>query len=402
MKKYISVALVALSVFIIFLGLLTVSPYYFYNQVIKNQHHSEWINIDLSNPLLFKPLTQIVLSGDEPNYNSELWRQFHFQDVLLNLPVEDPFYLMAPIVDKSTDEEDIVFGIKFLSPSLKNLARLYLSNDFYFPNVYKNQKIFQLPVVENHLRSYSQDQVWRDLFTKDIKGWNISLNEMLYNLYLLELRNLLFPKNFINFGLSNDKTIAIIEVQSSDKDFKTEYILTYRRNKLYAFLLVSNIHTAQSKVLRSRILQEMKFEPSSPSLRPLILKEFETFPFKKKISQLGMLTLLSAWTHEPEQDKIVKQMIQYLERGKKNQLQLDPLFKYAQMVYGETFSASTDLTQIMSDEIRLLRNIELESKQFPVLQKVKNEPQKKKTLSDKLREAKEKKTKNRKNEILMD
>jgi hypothetical protein len=401
MKKTIAIVLVIGSVLLLVLGIALSSPYYYYSKILNNDYRSEWFSLDLSNKLIFKPLSTLKLEQEDKNYNEDLWRQLHFKDVQFKLPVKDPFYLLAPILERSSANE-YVFGLNFLTASNKNLTRLYLVEDFYFPNIFKEQKIFELPVVKGYIKQFSREKIWSDLFTKNIEGWNISFGDMIYNLYLLQLRIKLFPDNYINFGLSNDKTIAIVELRSEDKDYKVEYILTHKRNRIYAFLLFTNIHTLQATILRSHLLKDMQFEPSSESLQHIIIKEFESLPYAQKIDQEGMLTLFSAWTHGTKNKELLRLMIQYLERGKRNEAQLDPLYRYAKDHYGKTFSLGKRLDKMLSEEVKLLRKIEMEASRIePEIPDLNDDPRPL-TIEEKLEAAKRDKVKEADDEILMD
>jgi hypothetical protein len=92
--------------------------------------------------------------------------------------------------------------------------------------------------------------------------------------------------------------------------------------------------------LRNRYLSSVKYFESNPSASHDIYKWYKMLPYKSKIDQEGMIYLFSAWTHLPDEEGFLKEMIQFLERGKNNMYFLVPLYSYAYRKYGTNFSKS--------------------------------------------------------------
>jgi len=43
-------------------------------------------------------------------------------------------------------------------------------------------------------------------------GWDLSWQEMVYNLYILHLRSMMLPETFTNFGMVDGKEMAYVEI----------------------------------------------------------------------------------------------------------------------------------------------------------------------------------------------
>ena len=141
----------------------------------------------------------------------------------------------------------------------------------------------------------------------------------------------------------------------------SELILTKQRGLIYSYLIVTDLQNNESQILRYKFLKEISFRPSTASLARILYKEFKALDYKDQVSQIGMMYLISAYSHA--NDKLyLQEMIRFLERGERNQTQLKRLYEYANIKYGETFTQKIIEGIELEDELRLKRNIELEKK----------------------------------------
>ena len=91
--------------------------------------------------------------------------------------------------------------------------------------------------------------------------------------------------------------------------------------------------------INSSILKDEKtIIPTNIDLAQTLYGEYRHLPFEKRKSQAGMLYLFTAWTHQLDNKKYLREMIQFLERGKEHEQQLKPLYKYGFDRYGTSFS----------------------------------------------------------------
>jgi hypothetical protein len=94
----------------------------------------------------------------------------------------------------------------------------------------------------------------------------------------------------------------------------------------------------------------------------LLYTEFKQLNFSRQVDQEGMIYLFSAWSQNTESPELLKEMIFYLERGKKFEAQLKVLHEYAYLKYGKTFTGSNAYNDNESPELQLQRKIEMEAK----------------------------------------
>lgn len=360
MKKIILATLYSISALLLVTGLLLVSPYYYYNKILKNDYNSKWFSLNNVNEKTLTPTGKLELK--EPNLgNDDLWRKFHIRDTNIPLPFKNPFFFVAPILKYNNKTKITNYGISVFGTSKLEISKVFFVNNRILPSVIRSQDLFKLPISTEILKGIPFEKIWKDVFLKDISKWDVPYSELLYNLYLLQLRSVILPDKFKTFGLIDDQT-AIVELFSKDKDYKSELVLTKRRGLIYSYLIVTDLNNNESQVLRYKYLKEISFRPSSETLSPIIYKEFKALEFKDQIGQIGMMYLISAYSHNDD-PVYLKEMIKYLERGEGNQTPLKRLYEYANERYGSTFASKIIQGLELEQDLILKRNIELEKQQ---------------------------------------
>ncbi|MBJ00195.1 MAG: hypothetical protein CME67_03105 [Halobacteriovoraceae bacterium] len=367
MKKIIIVTTLFFSVFIAAGAFVFALPYYMYNKTIKGGYKSSWYHVDDFSPIMLSP-NKVDL--EVPNIgNEDLWQKFQLKDTYVPLPVKNPFYYVAPILDYDENNKRTRLGLTVYGTGLREISKIFFVSNAVMNSELRSQELFKLPVVARILKNKSSEQVWKDMFSKQIGEWNIPFSEMAYNLYILQLRLKLFPNSIMSFGSLNETT-GIIKLPSKNKDYITELVMTRTRGVVYSYLIMTEKNNRDSNVLRYKFLQDIEFRPGSKSLASIIYKEFKALPFKKKVDHEGMFYLMSAFSHDLENRKYLKQMIYWLERGEDNQKQLKALYEFASKKYGKVFTNRLVEGLEVDPEILLQRNIELENARE--IKKIKN------------------------------
>src|SRR5690606_40516255 len=199
MKFFITCFLFFLAIATFIGGAVLVSPYYFYSQILKGESYSKWYERKHFDKRWLVPKSVPALKVEE-DANPNLWQNFHMGDVVIPLPVRNPFYQVIPILDGKNKDNNL-FGLSFFGTDKREMAKVFFIQNAQFLNRLNAQELFKLPLVRQELMSYQQEDLWNEVFTKKLGEWNIPFNEMVKNLYILELRANFLPENFINFGL---------------------------------------------------------------------------------------------------------------------------------------------------------------------------------------------------------
>lgn len=360
MKRFLIFAFVFIAMGVGALGALFASPYYFYNKIVSENFRSKWYYVENYREDIIKPDGPVV--PEEPNLgNEDLWQSFHLRDTLIPLPVRNPLYYVAPLLSYDSKSDSTRIGVAIYGTGYREISKLYFVNNMLMGTEIRSQELFKLPLARKIIQSASSETIWRDIFKKDLSAWNIPFSEMVYNLYILQLRSRLLPKDMVSFGALNEDT-GIARLKSENKDYITELVMTRNRGVVYSYIIVTEKNNSESEVLRYKFLREISFRPGSEALAGILYKEFKALPYERQVDHEGMLYLLSAWSHKTSSKEYLKELIFYLERGEDNQTQLKPLYEYASLKHGKVFAQKLVDGVGLESKMRLKRDIELEEK----------------------------------------
>lgn len=377
-QKIFFIVLFVCSILIAAVGLVLVYPYYQYNSIVNNKEMTEWFTLSNHRRLLVNPSSDVKF--DTPKkINSELWQKFHFQTLEIPLPVRYPFFFVAPILKYNGQSKKTEFGLSIFDSKNEILSQIYILPTINIPKVLNSQKVFELPLVRNHLLAMDNEKVWKDIFSKEISKWNISYSEMLYNLYLLQFRSVLVSKNTKTFYYDKKFDKGVLVLDYSDKDYNGEIILSKRGGEISSFLLIYKKENPEAKVIKYQLLKEMTYQDTTQALTEFMYNEFKGLGYQDQTDHLGMLYLLSAWSHDQRRLELLVSAVKYLERGKKNQRQLEPLYSYLYARAGKTFSKKQVEGLKLDSSVLLKKNMELEQALKKTI--IKNEPTPEKHLT---------------------
>lgn len=359
-KRHTGIKLFSLLIFIlinlsvVFLYL----PYHFYKTVLKQGLNTEYLKMEgLSyNKTLLAPLAPLPSSSDGESLNNK-WGKFHYRDFLIPLPIRHPEYITLPFIEHENGNE--LLGLKFKSTQGDELMT-FIQEKPYRANFSRgNNKIFFMPIYEQKLLKLTPEDLWSELFSKNISSdflWakspveiaqfflDFKHEDLVYNLYILYLRQNFFSKDIKSIRLETLRNIGIVEKegQLKNKSIKEEKWYFFYLGTIYPMRIRYNQFQQSAIRAKNEIFLNIQVVPSSEASSVTLYNEFQALPFKRKIDQEGMIYLMSAWTHVLENKNFLRQMIQFLERGEQNALYLAPLYEYSLRTYGTSFSKTSE------------------------------------------------------------
>ena len=383
MLRIVSYCLIGLISIGLVLGFsLSAAPYYYYYKVVNQGENVDWFSLDNRVAGMEKPDPARDLKVENVE-NEGLWSKFHFKNHLLPIPVSNPYFFVAPIFNFDPKSKTTNLGISISNASKSIISQVYFLPRFEIPQASRGQRLFEFPVIANEMKNYELEKVWIDLFSKDLTKWKISTDEMIYNLYLLEIRSKLFDENLEKFYFLKDEKKAITQMKYQDKDYISEIVFSRRATTVYPILILTLKGNEEAQKIRYKVIKDLEFLNTTSSLADILYQEFKNLSFKKKIDHEGMLYLLSAWSHTPSNKELLIEAINFLERGTQNQKQLEAFYSYMYKRFGKTF-ARREINGLNLDfEVLLKLRQEVESYQIEVkeLRKAPT-PVKRKTISE--------------------
>jgi hypothetical protein len=333
-------------------------PYRLYSNWVEGENWNRYYRIPGYTKDWLKPVTIAEIPPYKEDY-AQLWKEFPLRNVQIPLPVRHPLFQTIPMIESKGNKATPQIGITILNPTGREISRVYTLPLSISPDHSQGQELFKLPFVRNRILKYSPEKLWVSIFTHEIVVKSKSLDEMIYDLYILHVRSKILPKNTLKYGMIKGNK-ALVQLASSDKDYIVELIMTYSGGSIYSYVLRTEANNDESKKLRSKFLENISLNPVDAAMGKFLYKEFKQLNFARQVDQEGMLYLLCAWSQETSNVDIMKEMIFYLERGRGNHLQLKPLYKFAAKHFGKTFSTKKDFKDDDDQNLALQRKIEIE------------------------------------------
>ncbi len=336
-------------------------PYRLYANWANGEGWNQYYMISSYRNLYLTPEAVAPLEEYKEDYQ-QLWKPFPLRNALVPFPVRHPLYRTVPIIQRYKTNAPPLIGMSILSAKGRELTNLYTIPARFLPDYSLGQELFKLPFVRNRILKYDQNQVWKDIYSKKIEVVSKSMDEMIYDLYLIHLRAEMIPRDAIRYGLI-DGELAVLEVKSPDKDYRVEMINKLLNGQVYTYVLKTDLRNPNSTKLRSKFLSSINFTHVDSSMGDILYREFKQLSYARQVDSEGMLYLFSAWSMDIDNEALMREMIFHLERGTLNELQLVPLHRYAFSRFGSTFTTKASDADNTDPEIHLQRMIELDRKE---------------------------------------
>lgn len=354
---FLVIGFITFGIFNYFKGL----PFKIYSQWVNGTGFSRFYNIKNFKKEFLAPSPQESIPEYHEDY-AQLWKEFPLGHLRVPLPVRHPLIQIVPILEASDKKNISKMGIIFTSPEGREMSRIYALPLNTVPDYSFDQDLFKLPYFRNQILKIHVEKIWNDLFLHEIQLKKKSISEMAYDLYILHLRSKYLPSAMISYRLISDRRV-LIELDSANKDYKVELILTNQNGVLYSFVIKTEIDNQESQKLRSKFINSIKFNPIDIKISDILYKEFKHMNFSRQVDQEGMLYLFSAWSQDTSNFKMFREIIFYLERGNKNSNQLKILYQFALDYYGRTFTTGKKFDQIDDLDLVLQKRVEWEKNQ---------------------------------------
>ncbi len=331
-----------------------------YHAWINQQKWNRYYTIENFKPLFLKSpgITEI---GTYQEDFEQLWKNFPLRNSLIPLPIRHPLFLTFPIIEMRKKGDTPQVGISISNPNGREISRVYTLPTGLYQDHSQSQELFRLPYFRKKIQQYQLDQVWQDVFSKEIDGNSKGIDNMLYDLYILHLRSKLLPAETIRYGLLKEGKQALVELSSRDKDYMIELVLSQQNGNIYSYVLRTEKENKNSQILRSKFLQTISFTPIDQAMGRVLYTEFKSLNFARQVEQEGMQHLFAAWSQDIDNIELLKELIFYLERGKRTSNQLQPIYRFTLLKYGKTFTTRSLFSEAEDPAIALQRKIEIES-----------------------------------------
>lgn len=381
MKKWIIVLFAIISLcFVVFLGGY-LYPYHLYFKALKGDIHNSYFSLKIKRiTKAYYPHEYYRFDYADAKTRMNFWKPMVLQNISILMPTAHPYLKPRPYIVSRINGRRLkssLFGFKVVKQVDKKLVE-FLKYEFVgqksFDLHLNGQKLFRLPILKKIILARSEKQIWKDMFTLDIridgesefsvgsilKYKDHSYEELAYKAYIFFLRTKYFSKRSSGFEFNPDNGVGRVLIGQTDSFIKEVYY-QLESGQIYIFGLSSRKKDASVSFFRDDFFRRIAVRDSSLEDLNDIYLTFKSLSKEEKLTPLGYSYLYSDLSlREPSsEEEFLKKIIQFIERDTNAYYFLEPLYAYALERYKRTFSLSS--TFIDQDEmIKLRRNIDLE------------------------------------------
>jgi len=317
-----------------------------------------YVNGQLKNSSVDRVKTLLLPSQVEKNFQAResvklgIWKSYPVLDKELELPINHPEGILFPDWERPghfsfTDWD----GNTLINISLGKVAKF----DFKF-----NQTgIFALPLFEERLVHKLRENlvVWKDLFFLNVREEAKTIEESLYQLYILDLRKRFFREDFLQFSVISDNVYELIYKDGHSEIFSLQKEGLY----LHSYLKINEADPRARRLYHNlKITNFVKLSLDEVTAEHLYQKFIE-LPFYEKKGRNGFYLLTLAWIYSKDQ-KYLNEIVKFMERGAAQWPLLLPLYEFIERTKGEDYLKSLVWTnETQKDKDRELTPLEIEA-----------------------------------------
>lgn len=380
-EKIIVKAIISLLIllFIPVLGFLLFlqMPYDFYERFKSEGINSDFLKTAVIDEDLYYLKKKSVFNYS-PVDTDKLWITLNFNDLNIPFPRNHPNIEFAP---KPQSFRKVYFP-NFIMRD--NRARPIFHIDFIERKKINlslpSDKIFRTPLVKKYINSLSQKKIINDIFNKklDVKSYSLldtfSLFsawkespplELIYNIYIYKMRQRLFEVNITAFyNLRENFILYKLDKENSllDGEYDFYQAQIFKNGNIHRLEFSVKKDAPMSNLILTRFVKEIdvaQVSTSDDSLKYYTF--FKSLPYSERLSNIGLVYLYTAWSHDILNINFIREMIQFFERDSRNQSLLNPVYLFARDVAGTNFS-NKDSVLDEDAQSRLKRGSEQEKK----------------------------------------
>lgn len=395
MGRKIILNLIILALLSIVALLIAIAPYHIYTLSLTDGVETRFLSFKSPSKEMLNGHDYVLKRQDLLEYeDSSVWKEFHFENFLLFLPIHHPNYVLLPLIFQ--DNDGVKIGADFINMRDVKIASFKTLPMRKFELVTGRENLFLLPIYKKMLDKISAEKKWEDLFSKKLSlpsnegksffeslktMWQISYDDLVYNLYIMYNRQLFFKEKAIQISFDKKLNIGVAKMENNDPRLIQERFYFFENGIVYTFELNTIKDSPQSKNFRFKILNSLKVKFSTPDSAVSIYAEYQNLTYRQRIDAEGMTYLIAAWSHDIQNKEFLRVMISFLERGDQNIKFLKPLYEFAFKKYGTNLSSKDELIIETANE-RAKRKVKEELEKEIINAEMLNAPKQEGTFSN--------------------
>lgn len=373
LRKFIYL-IITLALFVGAGFLVVIAPYHIYTLTLTEGVNTRFLQMDPTKSVFYDGKV-VDIKQPERMDDESLYQTFHFYHFEIPMPMNHLLFSLIPTIKIESSGPRL--GARFQNGKNAELFSFMLEKTYKFETTYGDQKLFILPIFKNYIARKSNDEIWGDLFQKQlslpsnegesffeslISLRKVSYNDLVYNLYILYNRRFVLPAETLGFSFYKEKNMGIVKLPSDDPRILVERVYIIQEGLIYPLVIRTRMADKTAMNFRAKFLREIKYKSTSTDSAISIYARYKQIPYGQRIDQQGMTYLYSAWSHDPENRDYIRVIILFLERGKLNLKYLKPFYEYAYKKFGSSLSsASGFLSETPAETLKRRISEELEA-----------------------------------------
>ena len=333
--------------------LVAIAPYHIYTLTLTEGVNTQFLQMKPTKAVFYDGET-IDVKIPERMDDERLYQSVHFGHFEMPMPINHSLFSLIPII--RIEAAGPRLGASFQNSKNVEFFSFMIERPYKFETTSGDQKIFILPIFKNYINRKSSDDVWADVFKKQLslpsnegKSFfeslvtlqDVSYYELVYNLYILYNRHFVLPEETTKFSFYPEQNMGIVELPSDSDKMKVERLFIIEKGLIYPILIKTKTNEVAAMNFRTKFIREIKYKATSTDSATPIYARYKQISYNQRLDQQGMIYLYSAWSHDLNNRDFVRVIILFLERGKLNLKYLKPFYEFAYRKFGSTLSSAS-------------------------------------------------------------
>jgi len=357
--------------------LVVIAPYHIYTLTLTEGVNTRFLQMNPTKSVFYDgkvvEMKRPLRMDDE-----SLYQTFHFYHFEIPMPMNHLLFSLIPTIKIEPARPRL--GARFQNGKNAELFSFMLEKPYKFETTSGDQKLFTLPIFKNYISRKSSDEIWGDLFQKELslpsnEGESffeslvslrkVSYKDLVYNLYVLYNRRFVLPATTQEFSFYKERNMGIVKLPSDDPKILVERLYIIQEGLIYPLVIRTRMSDVPAMNFRNKFIREINYKSTSTDSAISIYARYKQIPYGQRIDQQGMTYLYSAWSHDPENRDYIRVIILFLERGKLNLKYLKPFYEYAYKKFGSSLSTASGFLNETAGETlkrRITEELEVEVK----------------------------------------
>ena len=145
--------------------LVVIAPYHIYTLTLTEGVNTRFLQMDPTKSVFYDGKV-VDIKLPKRMDDERLYQNFHFYHFELPMPMNHLLFSLIPMIKIEPSRHRL--GARFQNGKNAELFSFMLERPYKFETTSGDQKLFTLPIFKNYISRKSSDEIWGDLFQKEL------------------------------------------------------------------------------------------------------------------------------------------------------------------------------------------------------------------------------------------